>query len=368
VDASGRVVKALQPFNTTVTAEPTAANFTDIDLSRSPALAPYLTTPNGTLQLGAVTFTTATPALATDPKPFVVLRNATTADRITVTNAGTAVILENLVASTISGAFSGNGDLIKTGGGVLQYQGSAGRMFGYTNTNVALPYSYIQTPFGYALSNPGTNNIYGTRPIDLMPTVVGAVPASSNNSRLSGLQGRVQVDAGLLMVSGYLNMWHDYGARVESQILAPVEIPTLVANISPNAGDRDSIAYALAKRMTGVSGIVLNGSAELSFTNTAAQVGELRRRAMAGGAGIVRGGDATVIRAGREVDGVVAGRAGLAVDREPPVARLRRVAVRLLVAGRAVALVLRIDDLVEPLEEVAEAEAKIFGSVETKPV
>ena len=263
-------------FNTAVTAEPTAANFTDIDLSRTPAVAPYLTTPNGTLQLGAVTFTTATPALATDPKPFVVLRNATTADRITVTNAGTVAILENLVASTISGAFSGNGDLIKTGGGVLQYQGSAGRMFGYTNNNVALPYSYIQTPFGFALSNPGTNNIYGTRPIDLMPTVVGAVPASSNNGRLSGLQGRVQVDAGLLMVSGHLNMWHDYGARVESQILAPVEIPALVANISPNAGDRDSIAYALAKRMTGVSGIVLNGSAELSFTNTAAQVGELR--------------------------------------------------------------------------------------------
>lgn len=263
-------------FNTAVTAEPTAANFTDIDLSRSPALAPYLTTPNGTLQLGAVTFTTATPALATDPKPFVVLRNTTTADRITVTNAGTAVILENLVASTISGAFSGNGDLIKTGGGVLQYQGSAGRMFGYTNNNVALPYSYIQTPFGFALSNPGTNNIYGTRPIDLMPLVPGAVPASSNNSRLSGLQGRVQVDAGMLMVSGYLNMWHDYGARVESQILAPVEIPALVANISPNASDAGGIAYALAKRMTGVSGIVLNGSAELSFTNTAAQVGELR--------------------------------------------------------------------------------------------
>ena len=260
-------------FNTTVTAEPTAANFTDIDLARSPALAPYLTTPNGTLQLGAVTFTTASPVLATDPKPFVVLRNATTADRITVTNAGTVAILENLVASTISGAFSGNGDLIKTGGGVLQYQGSAGRMFDYA---VALPYSYVQTPFGFILSNPGTNNIYGLRPIDLSPNVPAPDPTNGNNWRLSGLQGRVQVDAGLLMVSGHLNMWHDYGARVESQILAPFEIPTLVANISPNAGDADSIAYALAKRMTGASNIVLNGSAELSFTNTAANVGALR--------------------------------------------------------------------------------------------
>jgi len=260
-------------FNTSVIAEPSAANFTDIDLVRSPALAPYLTTPNGTLQLGTVTFTMASPVLATDPKPFVVLRNATTADRITVTNAGTAVILENLVASTISGAFSGNGDLIKTGGGVLQYQGSAGRMFDYA---VALPYSYIQTPFGFFLSNPGTNNIYGLRPIDLSPNVPAPDPTNGNNWRLSGLQGRVQVDAGLLMVSGHLNMWHDYGARVESQILAPFEIPTLVANISPNAGDADSIAYALAKRMTGASNIVLNGSAELSFTNTATNVGALR--------------------------------------------------------------------------------------------
>ncbi len=260
-------------FNTSVTAEPTAANFTDIDLVRSPALAPYLTTPNGTLQLGTVTFTSASPVLATDPKPFVVLRNATTADRITVTNAGTVAILENLVASTISGAFRGDGDLRKTGGGVLQYQGSAGSMFNYS---VALPYSYVQTPLGFFLSNPGTNNIYGLRPIDLSPNVPTPDPTNGNNWRLSGLQGRVQVDAGLLMVSGHLNMWHDYGARVESQILAPFEIPTLVANISPNAGDADSIAYALAKRMTGASNVVLNGSAELSFTNTSTNVGALR--------------------------------------------------------------------------------------------
>ena len=260
-------------FNTSVTAEPTAANFTDIDLVRSPALAPYLTTPNGTLQLGTVTFTTASPVLATDPKPFVVLRNATTADRITVTNAGTVAILENLVASTISGAFRGDGDLRKTGGGVLQYQGSAGSMFNYS---VALPYSYVQTPLGFFLSNPGTNNIYGLRPIDLSPNVPTPDPTNGNNWRLSGLQGRVQVDAGLLMVSGHLNMWHDYGARVESQILAPFEIPTLVNNISLAVADADSIAYALAKRMTGVSSIVLNGSAELSFTNTSTNVGGLR--------------------------------------------------------------------------------------------
>lgn len=263
-------------FNTTTVAEPQVATFTDIDLAHSPALAPYLTTPNGTLQLGAVNLNVASPVLATDPTPFVVLRNPTTANRITVTNAGTTAILENLVASTISGAFSGNGDITKAGGGVLQYQGSYGQMFGYTNNNVALPYSYIQTPFGFSLASPGTNTIYNSRPVDLTPTVVGATPANSNNSRLSGLQGRVQVDAGMLMVSGYLNMWHDYGSRVESQILAGIEIPTQVANISVNAADVAGITYALAKRMTGASSIVLNGSAELSFTNTAAQVGALR--------------------------------------------------------------------------------------------
>ncbi|MEY4271614.1 MAG: Heme/hemopexin-binding protein, partial [Verrucomicrobiota bacterium] len=263
-------------FNTTTIAEPQVATFTDIDLAHSPALAPYLTTPNGTLQLGAVNFNVASPVLATDPTPFVVLRNPTTANRITVTNAGTTVILENLVASTISGAFSGNGDITKAGGGVLQYQGNYGQMFGYTNNNVALPYSYIQTPFGFALSAPGTNTIYNSRPVDLSPTILNPTPANSNNSRLSGLQGRVQVDAGMLMVSGYLNMWHDYGSRVESQILAGLEIPTQVANISVNAADVAGITYALAKRMTGASSIVLNGSAELSFTNTAAQVGSLR--------------------------------------------------------------------------------------------
>jgi autotransporter-associated beta strand protein len=259
-------------FNTS-SAEPLVSTFTDIDLAHSLALAPYLTTPNGTLQLGTVNFTVATPALATDPKPFVVLRNPTTASRISVTNAGTTVILESLVASTISGAFRGNGDITKTGGGVLQYQGHAGQMFGY---NVALPYSYIQTPFGFSLSNPGTNNTYGLRPVDLHPNLTPSDIPNANAWRLSGLQGRVQVDAGLLMVSGHLNMWHDYGARVESQILAASEIPALVAQISVNAADVAGITYALAKRMTGASSIVLNGSAELSFTNTAAQVGALR--------------------------------------------------------------------------------------------
>ena len=259
-------------FNTS-SAEPLVSTFTDIDLAHSLALAPYLTTPNGTLQLGTVNFTVATPALATDPKPFVVLRNPTTASRITVTNAGTTVILESLVASTISGAFRGNGDITKTGGGVLQYQGHAGQMFGYS---VALPYSYIQTPLGFSLSNPGTNNTYGLRPVDLHPNLTPADNPNANAWRLSGLQGRVQVDAGMLMVSGYLNMWHDYGARVESQILAANEIPALVAQISVNAADVAGITYALAKRMTGASSIVLNGSAELSFTNTAAQVGALR--------------------------------------------------------------------------------------------
>lgn len=259
-------------FNTS-SAEPLVSTFTDIDLAHSLAFAPYLTTPNGTLQLGTVNFTVATPALATDPKPFVVLRNPTTASRITVTNAGTTVILESLVASTISGAFRGNGDITKTGGGVLQYQGHYGQMFGY---NVALPYSYISTPFGFALSTPGTNTTYGLRPVDLHPNLTPADNPNANAWRLSGLQGRVQVDAGMLMVSGYLNMWHDYGARVESQILAANEIPALVAQISVNAADVAGITYALAKRMTGASSIVLNGSAELSFTNTAAQVGSLR--------------------------------------------------------------------------------------------
>jgi hypothetical protein len=250
--------------------QPTTNNFQDIDLARTLVNAPYTSAPNGTLQIGDVTFTVAGIVGPVAAQPFLTLRNPTSfGGAITAVNANTTINLESFVASTISGTFKGNGNIAKTGGAVLQYQGYTGRMFSYgTDTR---PYSYIQTPFGPAMSYSRTNTaIYDIRPRDLAPTLL--VNDGGNVARLAGLQGQMRVDGGLLMVSGHLNMWHDFGTTVDGNILAATEVPTLIANIAPGAAS-STLNYNLAKRMTGVSSVVLNGSAEISFTNTPVNVG-----------------------------------------------------------------------------------------------
>lgn len=261
----------LLPGTFTSGIEPTVAGFQDIDLARTLVSPPYTTAPNGTLQISNVTLTVAGVAGPVSAQPYVILRNPTSfGGQITATNANSTIILESLVSSTVSGRFQGLGNIAKTGGAVLQYQGYTGNMFSYgTDTR---PYSYVQTPFGPALSFSRTNPaIYDIRPRDLAPTVVGN-PDGANVARLNGVQGQVRVDGGLLMVSGHVNMWHDFGTTVDANILAPVEIPTQIANIAAGASSSDLI-YTLAKRMTGASSVVLNGSAEISFTNTPVNVG-----------------------------------------------------------------------------------------------
>jgi autotransporter-associated beta strand protein len=254
--------------------QPTTSNFQDIDLARTLVNAPYTSAPNGTLQIGDVTFTVAGIAGPVAAQPFLTLRNPTSfGGAITAVNANTTINLESFVASTISGTFRGNGNIAKTGGAVLQYQGYTSRMFDY-NADTR-PYSYVQTIFGPALSFSRTNATrYGNRPRDLAPTL--AVNDGGNNDRLNGLQGQMRVDGGLLMVSGHLNMWHDFGTTVDGNILtvgAQNEIPLLTANIAAGVIDTATLRYNLAKRMTGVSSVVLNGSAEISFTNTPVNVG-----------------------------------------------------------------------------------------------
>lgn len=253
--------------------QPTTSNFQDIDLARTLVSAPYTSAPNGTLQIGDVTFTVAGVVGPLSAQPFLTLRNPTSfGGAITAVNANTTINLESFVASTISGTFKGNGNINKTGGAVLQYQGYTGRMFDY-NADTR-PYSYVQTIFGPALSFSRTNQArYGIRPRDLAPTLTPNDGA--NNERLAGLQGQMRVDGGLLMVSGHLNMWHDFGTTVDGNILTvgtQNEIPLLTANIAAGA-DSATLRYNLAKRMTGVSSVVLNGSAEISFTNTPVNVG-----------------------------------------------------------------------------------------------
>lgn len=63
----------------------------------------------------------------------------------------------------------------------------------------------------------------------------------------------MRVDGGLLMVSGHLNMWHDFGETVDGNILTvgtQNEIPLLTANIAAGANNT-KLRHSLAKRMTG---------------------------------------------------------------------------------------------------------------------
>ncbi len=251
--------------------QPTTTNFQDIDLARTVVNAPYTAAPNGTLQIGNVTFTVAGIPGAISAQPFLTLRNPTSfGGAITATNADTTINLESFVASTISGNFKGNGNIVKTGGAVLQYQGFTGDMFRYGTE--ARPYSY-NTFLGVNILYNAHADEYGLRPLDLAPTLV--VNDGANGARLAGLQGQMRVDGGLLMVSGHLNMWHDFGETVDGNILTmgtQNEIPLLTANIAAGA-NTTKLRHSLAKRMTGVSSVVLNGSAEISFTNTPVNVG-----------------------------------------------------------------------------------------------
>ena len=251
--------------------QPLTTNFQDIDLARTVVNAPYTSAPNGTLQIGNVTFTVAGLVGPISAQPFLTLRNPTSfGGAITAVNADTTINLESFVASTISGNFKGNGNIVKSGGAVLQYQGFTGDMFRYGT--LERPYSY-NTFLGVNILYNAHADEYGLRPLDLAPTL--AINDGANGARLNGLQGQMRVDGGLLMVSGHLNMWHDFGETVDGNILTvgtQNEIPLLTANIAAGANNT-KLRHSLAKRMTGVSSVVLNGSAEISFTNTPVNVG-----------------------------------------------------------------------------------------------
>jgi len=260
--------------------QPSVNTFFDVTQNNTPALPPYTELPSGTLQLGSFVFNVATPGVGA-PTPTVTLRNPTTSGGtvLRVTNAGTQVNIESTTSSTLFGVLKGDGNVLKTGGGVLQYNGFAGQEFAYQQV----------TPFAYQIiagtptpvlnptnTLPVIQGIDGLRPIDLAPNVAGN--AVGNLDRLDGLQGTITVNSGKLMVSGYVNMWHDFGPTMDTQVFAPVELPTQIANIanSANSNQRTAITYALAKRMTGAASVVLNGSAILDFTNSAVNVGSNR--------------------------------------------------------------------------------------------
>ena len=182
------------------------------------------------------------------------------------------------------------GNVVKDGGGILQINSwtnldGAQRegTFWWKDTDGTRGYDYPFTGFSHlVLPNGG--------PSTLQPTIDYAefplLEDGRNARRLNGLQGTFTVNQGTVRLAGFLNVWHDFGAAdlTDFRILGPA--PRAVTEIADNAAldgaelDLDEPfqagAFALiqaqrqftARRMTGVAGIVLNGSSVLELTNS----------------------------------------------------------------------------------------------------
>ena len=167
------------------------------------------------------------------------------------------------------------GNVVKEGGGVLQINAwtnlDGGQREGtswWKDTDGSRGYDYPFTTYSHlVLPNGG--------PASLQPTLDFAefpdLEDGRNGRRLNGLQGTFTVNQGTVRLAGFLNVWHDFGAAslTDFRILGPA--PRAVTEIADNAltdADTGEFSAALARRMTGVSGIILNGSSVLELTNS----------------------------------------------------------------------------------------------------
>lgn len=182
------------------------------------------------------------------------------------------------------------GNVVKNGGGVLQvnsWTALDGAQREGTNwwkdTDGSRGYDYPFTIYSHLVSVNGG-------PANLSPDIdFAAAPELADGRdgrRLNGLQGTFTINQGTVRLAGFLNVWNDQGAADlrDFRILGPA--PRAVTEIADNAELDDtfqgltaaqqaltlgavSAQYrALAPRMTGVAGIVLNGSSTLELTNS----------------------------------------------------------------------------------------------------
>lgn len=182
------------------------------------------------------------------------------------------------------------GNVVKNGGGVLQvnaWTNLSGSQregtFWWKDTDGSRGYDYPFTTFSHlVLPNGGPSTLQP----DIDYAAAPELADGRNARRLNGLQGTFTVNQGTVRLAGFLNVWHDFGAAdvTDFRILGPA--PRAVTEIADNAAlddtfqgltpaqqaltfDSVSAQYrALAPRMTGVAGIVLNGSSTLELTNS----------------------------------------------------------------------------------------------------
>lgn len=181
----------------------------------------------------------------------------TTATVDMLTNASGVVYKTDALTGLATG-----GNVVKTGGGVLQLNS-------WTTVSELIRYGYVgpgafDYPYAY-IAGPGSD---ASVPNDLGPQITGDADGR-NIYRANGLQGTLTVDQGTVRLAGFINVWHDFGAGDITAIpgLPPIPPPVSVETAA-NAGRLVPRSPLLARRMTGVREVILNGSSILEFTNS----------------------------------------------------------------------------------------------------
>lgn len=164
------------------------------------------------------------------------------------------------------------GNVVKTGGGLLQLNSftgiSGGIRYGFVGPGVFVGRNG-GTGFNFPLdvtsfvAGPGSD---GSTPSDLAPDMLGDLDGR-NAYRQNGIQGTFTINEGTVRLSGFLNVWHDFGAGDYAPI-PPFTPPNVVVETATNADVGFATSRVLAKRMTGVNSVILNGSSVLEFTNS----------------------------------------------------------------------------------------------------
>ncbi|MFN7341376.1 MAG: hypothetical protein ACK5VI_09890, partial [Opitutia bacterium] len=226
-------------------------------------------------------------AISSEQTLTIVSDFATTLNAAFIENGTTDLANLRVINGTVfkvnadTGEITG-GNVVKEGGGVLQinaWTGLSGTQRTapwWVDADGTLGFDYPFTGFSWLAGGPS--------PVNLQPqiTQLGNLLADGRNgSRLNGLQGSFTVNQGTVRLAGFLNVWHDQGAN-DILDLRPLFGPParVIAEINevaigdPFAVDPDALeAYLiasqpLARRMTGVAGIILNGSSVLELTNS----------------------------------------------------------------------------------------------------
>jgi autotransporter-associated beta strand protein len=164
------------------------------------------------------------------------------------------------------------GNVVKNGGGLLQlnsFTGISGNIrYGFVGPGVYLGRNGeagFNFPLDVTSFVAGTGSD-GSTPSDLAPDIAND-PDGRNAYRQNGIQGTFTINEGTVRLSGFLNVWHDFGAGDYAPI--PFGPPAnVVIETATNNDAGAATSRVLAKRMTGVNSVILNGSSVLEFTNS----------------------------------------------------------------------------------------------------